>query len=99
MYHSNELSLVFLGRCQGLRISQNSVTTNFVEFTFFALGCIRLVALLEVRAGLGCRDGSNVPEEGPGVLLRGSGPSSMRPGDSRRASAPPDLDDLGSVRP
>ena len=69
----------FLAVARGLRISQNSVTTNFVEFTFFALGCIKLVALLEVRTGLGCRDGSNVPEEGPALLLRGSGPSSMRP--------------------
>jgi len=37
------------------------------------------VALLEVRTGLGCRDGSDVPEEGAGVFLRGSGPSSVRP--------------------
>ena len=70
---------------------------NFREF-FHALGCIRLVALLEERTGLGCRDGSDVHRKDRVCYCGASTlpPCALR--DSRRASAPPVLDDLGSVR-
>src|SRR5215213_11818233 len=59
---------------------QRILDMNFGAFTFHALGYIRPAALLEERTGLGCRSRrERRTEEGPGLLLRGSGPSSVRP--------------------
>jgi hypothetical protein len=73
-------------------------TANFGEIPFHALGCIRLVALLEERIVLDVGTGATYRARS-GVVTAGLRPFLRASVDSCRASATPVLDHLGSVRP